>query len=165
MYLPTSRGFDEYLGIPFSQDIGLSFWATHNYHPSGPYFPSPLPLLNGTAVLEQPTDLFTIALKYAALGSNFVATNAAAKTPFMLYFPFNHIHGPNSCGARWCGQSARGPVGDATEETDWIIGEVMSTLRKSAASADTLVFFSSDNGAPQRPDGNTPLVAPSHLLS
>ena len=143
----------------------MSFWATHNYHPSGPYFPSPLPLLNGTAVLEQPTDLFTIALKYAALGSNFVATNAAAKTPFMLYFPFNHIHGPNSCGARWCGQSARGPVGDATEETDWIIGEVMSTLRKSAASADTLVFFSSDNGAPQRPDGNTPLVAPPHLLS
>ena len=59
------------------------------------------------------------------------------------YLPLNHIHGPNSCGARWCGRSARGPVGDATEETDWIVGEVMATLAASAAAKDTLVFFTS----------------------
>ena len=51
----------------------------------------------------------------------------------------------------------RGPVGDATEETDWIIGEVMTTLKASKAAKDTLVFFTSDNGAPVRPDGNQPL--------
>jgi arylsulfatase A len=55
-------------------------------------------------VLEQPADLFTIAEKYADEATSFIAENAAASTPFMLYFPFNHIHGPNSCGARWCGQ-------------------------------------------------------------
>ena len=157
IYLPTSRGFDEYLGIPFSQDIGLSFWATHDYKPSAPYFSTPLPLLNGTTVFEQPANLFTIADKYAHAATSFVASNAARAKPFMLYLPFNHIHGPNSCGARWCGQSARGPIGDATEEVDWIIGEIMSTLSAGAAAKNTLVFFTSDNGAPAHPDGNTPL--------
>ena len=105
MYLPTSRGFDKYLGIPFSQDIGMSFWDGLRT-PHQPYQPTPLPLLNGTAVLEQPADLYTIAEKYAHEATSFIAENAEAAVPFMLYFPFNHIHGPNSCGARWCGQAS-----------------------------------------------------------
>lgn len=146
------------MGIPYSQDMGTSFWDTRGYKEnSSPYYPVPLPLLNGTAVLEQPADLFTIATKYAHQACHFIATKAAAHDPFMLYLPFNHVHGPESCGARWCGQSARGPIGDATQETDWIIGEVMATLKASTAANDTLVFFTSDNGAPQRPDGNAPL--------
>eukprot|EP01052_Picozoa_sp_SAG31_P045726 SAG31_NODE_8470_length_1445_cov_1.942793_2_plen_192_part_00 len=102
MYLPTSRGFDRYLGIPFSQDIGTSFWLPVS--PRQPYQPTPLPLLNGTSVLEQPADLFTIAQKYAEAATSFISETSAASIPFMLYFPFNHIHGPNSCGLRWCGQ-------------------------------------------------------------
>ena len=156
IYLPTSRGFDHYVGIPYSQDIGTSFWACDgniprdgaycNSRPAQPYQPVPLPLLNDSSpntghVVEQPADLFTIALKYAAEAADFVATNAASSTPFLLYFPFNHIHGPQSCGARWCGQSARGPIGDATEEVDWMVGEVMTALKASAAAKDTLVFF------------------------
>lgn len=156
IYLPTSRGFDRYLGIPFSQDIGTSFWACDgniprdgaycNSRAAQPYQPVPLPLLNDSSpnaghVLEQPANLFTIAEKYAAEAVNFVTRNAAAATPFLLYFPFNHIHSPQSCGARWCGQSTRGPVGDATEEVDGMVGAVMAALKASAAAQDTLVFF------------------------
>ena len=72
---------------------------------------------------------------------------------------FNHIHAPNSCGAGFCGRSARGPIGDATEEVDWEIGEIMGAVRKpsNGIGKNTLVFFTSDNGAPMRPDGNLPL--------
>lgn len=80
-------------------------------------------------MVEQPANLFTIAVKYAAITTRFIATNAASKTPFMVYLAFNHVHGPLTCGARWCGQSARGAIGDSVEETDWVIGEVMSSLR------------------------------------
>ena len=63
--------------------------------------------------------------------------------------------------ARWCGQSKRGPIGDATEEVDWVIGEIMATIASSKAKDDTLVFFTSDNGAPQRPVTTT--LPPPHL--
>ena len=78
----------------------------------------------------------------------------AAGDPFYLYAPFNHIHAPNSCAAEWCGKSARGPVGDAVEEVDWAVGQLMAALKASGADDNTLTFFTSDNGAPLgKPDG------------
>jgi hypothetical protein len=61
------------------------------------------------------------------------------------YFPFNHIHAPSSCGQGFCGRSARGPVGDATEEVDSVIGQVMACIRAPAnqIATNTLVFFTS----------------------
>eukprot|EP00729_Bicosta_minor_P021829 gene21829-24993_t len=137
IYLPTSRGFDSYLGIPFSQDIAFKCVECVRCLLALPAY--------------ELADLFTIAMKYSKVTTEFITTNAESETPFLVYLPFNHIHGPNSCGARWCGQSKRGPIGDATEEVDWVIGEIMATIASSKAKDDTLVFFTSDNGAPQRP--------------
>lgn len=63
------------------------------------------------------------------------------------------------CVQGFCGRSARGPIGDATEELDSVVGEVMDVIRAPANKIDknTLVVFTSDNGAPMRPDGNLPL--------
>ena len=152
MYLPTSRGFDEYCGIPFSQDMGTSFWQ-----PTGkPVFqPTPLPVLNGTAIVEQPAGLHTLVARYVAFAEDFIARAAAANEPFYLYVPFNHVHAPNSCGAAWCGKASRGPVGDAVEETDWAVGQIMAALKAHGVDQNTLTFFSSDNGAPLgKPDGS-----------
>ena len=71
-YLPHRRGFDEYLGVPFSQDMGESFWGVEA--PRGVFQPTPLPLLNATAgaiarVVEQPVGLHTLVDKYE-LGLN-----------------------------------------------------------------------------------------------
>jgi len=124
----------------------------------GPYQPTPLPLLNGTTVIEQPCDLGTVTQKYAKAASEFVAT---AKSPFYLYAAFNHIHAPNSAGADFCGKSKRGAVGDSTMETDWAIGQIMNAIRERDAQDgdNTLVLFTSDNGAPLGGDnqGNEPL--------
>eukprot|EP00051_Salpingoeca_urceolata_P005718 m.76364 g.76364 ORF g.76364 m.76364 type:complete len:685 (+) comp14509_c0_seq1:50-2104(+) len=157
IYLPTSRGFDEYYGIPFSQDMGTSFWEYRA--PRAPYQPTPVPLLNGTTIVEQPVGLHTLAARYASAASNFIRQSVSKSKPFCLYLPFNHVHGPNSCSASFCGKSTRGPIGDAVEEMDWAIGQIMAALKEVGADDDTLVFFTSDNGAPLGGDqqGNLPL--------
>ena len=141
IYLPTSRGFDEYLGIPFSQDMGLSFWLTKGWKPALPYQPTPLPLLNGTTVIEQPCGLHTVVKKYSDAAVSFISANAAAKKPFYVYVPFNHVHGPNSCGADFCGKSTRGPIGDAVEEMDWSVGQIMGAIKTAGVDENTLVLF------------------------
>jgi arylsulfatase A-like enzyme len=170
-YLPTARGFDHYLGIPFSQDMGLSFWR-HTAHlvSNPPFQPVPLPLLNGTEVVEQPVGLHHLVAKYVDFATHFIEEQAGAGEPFYLYVPFNHIHSPNSCSVGFCGKTARGPVGDvsslasnppllvicgsilidclrlqAVEEMDWAVGQIMATLKSSGVDENTLTFFTSDN--------------------
>jgi arylsulfatase A-like enzyme len=58
------------------------------------------------------------------------------------------------------GRSANGPYGDAVEELDWSTGEILAALGRLGLDADTLVLWTSDNGAVQRnpPQGsNAPL--------
>eukprot|EP00469_Lotharella_globosa_P003700 CAMPEP_0167795494 /NCGR_PEP_ID=MMETSP0111_2-20121227/14475_1 /TAXON_ID=91324 /ORGANISM="Lotharella globosa, Strain CCCM811" /LENGTH=513 /DNA_ID=CAMNT_0007689185 /DNA_START=89 /DNA_END=1630 /DNA_ORIENTATION=- len=157
MYLPTSRGFDEYLGIPFSQDMGESFWGPETPHL--PFQPTALPLLNGTTIVEQPVALNTLAEKYVDKVSSFIKRMTSSDTPFFAYVAFNHIHEPNSCSAQRCNSSIRGPVGDAVQELDWAVGQIMSALESSGADNNTLTIFTSDNGAPLGNDnhGNLPL--------
>ena len=143
-FLPTNRGFGHYLGIPFSQDMGTSAWLPI---PSEPWKPVPLPLLNGTTVIEQPVDLGSLTQKYAKAAVDFVSN---APGPFYLYAAFNHVHAPNTAGSAFCGKSPQGAVGDAVEEVDWAIGQIMDAVRSRVAKEgdNTLVLFTSDNGAP-----------------
>eukprot|EP00041_Stephanoeca_diplocostata_P031706 m.993232 g.993232 ORF g.993232 m.993232 type:complete len:693 (+) comp24011_c0_seq3:213-2291(+) len=158
IYMPTSRGFDHYLGIPFSQDMGLSFWSTHGYKTEPPFFPTPLPLVHNLTIVEQPVGLHHLVKNYTSFIDQFLSTQTAS-TPFYLYVPWNHVHGPNSCSAEFCGSSPRGPIGDATQEVDAGVGEVMASLTKYGFGNNTLVFLTSDNGAPKGGDvsGNYPL--------
>eukprot|EP00040_Diaphanoeca_grandis_P037721 m.248875 g.248875 ORF g.248875 m.248875 type:complete len:416 (+) comp33866_c4_seq12:121-1368(+) len=174
-FLPTNRGFQSYLGIPFSQDMGLSWWENcvgrsnpgHAGACDPPPFipkgggggrPTPLPLMANTTVIAQPAGLYTIAQRYASAAIDFMNESSARDEPFLLYLPFNHIHGPDSCSVNTCGKSIRGPVGDATQDLDLAVGAVMDAIRGDPKIAsNTLVFFTSDNGSPQRPDGNLPL--------
>lgn len=158
-YMPTNTGFDTYLGIPFSQDMGISFWRGGQDAPfKPPFFPSPVPLVDNLTIVEQPVGLHTLAAKYTARIDEFIHQNAAAKRPFFLYVPWSHIHAPNSCGPAFCNTSTRGPVGDAVQEVDWAVGEVMASIKAAGVDDNTIVFFTSDNGAPLGGDklGNLP---------
>ena len=75
------------------------------------------------------------------LSSHFRSTDCASA--FVADVPFNHIHAPNSCAAGFCGKSARGPVGDAVEEMDWAVGEIMAALKANGVDENTLTFFTS----------------------
>ena len=154
--------------MPFSQDMGTSFWA--GQRTSYPFRPTPLPLLNGSAadglsVIEQPTDLSTLVGKYVSFASGFIQRNAKARRPWYLYVPFNHVHAPNSCNPRFCGRSPRGPVGDSVEETDWAVGEIMAAVAASGLASNTITFFTSDKCVQAALHTNTPWLIPLYLLS
>ncbi len=130
-YLPTKRGFDHYLGIPYSNDM------------------TPRPLLKDTAVVEPEADLNSLTRKYTEEATKFIRESMAGSkggSPFFLYFPHTFPHIPLGASERFRGKSPRGIYGDVLAELDWSVGEVMKTLQETGATRNTLVIFSSDNG-------------------
>ena len=147
-YLPHSRGYDRYFGIPYSCDMGESAWGAK--HRQDPFQSVPLPLLNNTAghrtvVAEQPADLRTLSSRYAAFGASFIKEQAAAKQPWFLFMSWNHVHTPQFANPQFCQSSPRGPLGDSVQEMDAAVGTVMAAVKAAGADDNTIVFFTSDN--------------------
>ncbi len=135
-FLPTRRGFDEWFGIPYSNDNGP-------LHPVTRGIPS-LPLYENEKVLELDPDQsqFTRRLTERAIG--FIERNK--DKPFFLYVPHIMPHVPIFASAKFKGTSRRGLYGDVVQELDWSVGEIMAALRKHGLDERTLVVFASDNG-------------------
>ncbi len=125
-YMPTSRGFDEYLGIPYSNDM------------------NPRPLIHNTEVVEEVANLDSLTERYTKFATNFI--RAFKDRPFFLYMPHTFPHIPLGASARFRGKSSQGLYGDVIEEIDWSVGEILASVRDSGIDKDTLIMFSSDNG-------------------
>jgi len=125
-YLPMNRGFDEYYGIPYSNDM------------------SPRVLLHNTETVEQTATLETLTPRYTERAVKFI--ESAAGAPFFLYMPHTYPHIPLAASGRFRGKSPLGMYGDVVEELDWSVGEVLGALKKTGQENNTLVLFSSDNG-------------------
>lgn len=76
---------------------------------------------------------------------NFIEKNQ--KEPFFLYFATHDIHVPRVPHSRFVGKSGMGPRGDAILQLDWTVGEVMKKLESLGLAENTMVIFTSDNGA------------------
>jgi arylsulfatase A-like enzyme len=125
-FLPTNRGFDEYYGLPYSNDM------------------SPLKLLHNTDVIENPTNLTTLAGRYTDQAVSFI--DRSKNSPFFLYLAHHIPHIPLTPSERFKGASGLGPYGDSIMELDWSVGRVLRALAANKLSDDTLVMFASDNG-------------------
>jgi arylsulfatase A len=125
-YLPTSRGFDEYFGIPYSNDM------------------SPRVLMHNKEVLEQTANLETITAQYTEQATRFITASKGGS--FFLYMPHTFPHIPLGASPKFRGKSSEGLYGDVVEEVDWSVGEVLRTIRQNGLDRNTLVLFSSDNG-------------------
>jgi arylsulfatase A len=125
-YLPTSRGFDEYFGIPYSNDM------------------TPRVLMHNTEVVEQAADLDTLTSRYTEQAIRFIHESRAA--PFFLYMPHTFPHIPLGASARFRGKSSEGLYGDVVEELDWSVGQIRQALKQNGLEQNTLVVFTSDNG-------------------
>ncbi len=66
--------------------------------------------------------------------------------PFFLYFSFHDIHVPRAPHTRFVGKSTMGLRGDAIVQMDWVVGEIINTLKRLKIERNTLVIFTSDNG-------------------
>jgi arylsulfatase A len=136
--LPTDQGFDEFFGVPYSNDM-----AQFHRKPGNKY-EFRYPMMRGTEVIEWEPDqhLLTKRLTEAAVG--FIEAHAAE--PFFVYLPHPMPHIPIYASADFEGRSPRGLYGDVIEELDWSVGEVVGALERVGVRDDTLVVFTSDNG-------------------
>ena len=137
--LPTRQGFDEYFGIPYSNDM----WP---YHPwQGTVFNFPvLPLLDNETIIDTLEDQSMITTQYTERAVSFIDKNK--DKPFFLYVPHSMPHVPLYVSEKFKGKSDRGLYGDVIEEIDWSTGEILNALERNGLTNNTLVIFTSDNG-------------------
>ena len=154
-FLPTRQGFDEWFGLPYSNDMGpAADGVKSNFGdslPAGPANPQPpLPLMRGETVVQRvratnQTELVTL---YTGQALRFIAAHRDG--PFFLYLAHNAVHFPLYPGERFRGKSQNGLYGDWVEEMDWSVGEVLNALRTQGLAEKTFVLFTSDNGGTAR---------------
>ena len=141
-FLPTRQGFDYYYGIPYSNDMGTEQFD----------FNPPLPLLQNEEVIEAPAVQSNLTKRYTAEAIQFIEKNKDG--PFFLYLPHTFPHDPLFASEDFLGKSNNGIYGDAIEELDWSTGEILNTINKLGIDDNTLVIFTSDNGASSHFGGN-----------
>ena len=158
-FLPTRHGFDQYFGIPYSNDMGRQLMGPNRVkkvaeklgikesevdRKQGISNP-PLPLLENEEVLQEQPDQAALTERYVQEAVRFIKTNQ--DQPFFLYFAHMYVHLPIYVPKPYLDRSQNGAYGAAVEHVDWSIGVLMDTLKKLDLEEDTLVIFTSDNGS------------------
>ena len=147
-FLPLQHGFDEYLGLPYSNDM----WPhLPDYLPEGAKnkrsnFP-PLPLFDGNEIVDADVDgadQAELTVKYTQRSVAFIEANKGQ--PFFLYLPHTMVHVPLYVSKRFEGKSKSGLFGDVMMEIDWSVGQIMDAVDRNGLSENTLIIFTSDNG-------------------
>lgn len=136
-FLPTNNGFDEYFGLPYSNDM----WP---HHPTADF--PPLPLIEGdeTKKIVDWDDMHQLTTWYAEHAVSFIERNR--DRPFFLYLAHNMPHVPLGVSDKFQGKSQQGMYGDVIEEIDWSVGQVLDALERTGNEENTLVIFTCDNG-------------------
>lgn len=149
-FLPTRHGFDEYFGLPYSNDM----WPFHPDYVDLPPeaaqrkrgYPD-LPLIEGGRVVIQPVTAAhqaRLTTWYTERAVDFIARHR--DRPFFLYVPHAMPHVPLFVSEKFKGKSRAGLYADVIREIDWSVGRILQALRRHRLDARTLVIFSSDNG-------------------
>jgi arylsulfatase A len=136
-FLPTHHGFDEYFGLPYSNDM----WPRH---PETPKAYPDLPLIEGERVVAYDPDQTQLTTWYTERAVRFIEKNK--DRPFFLYVPHSMVHVPLFVSDKFKGKSQRGLFGDVVMEIDWSVGQILGTLRRLELDKNTMVIFCSDNG-------------------
>jgi len=136
-FLPLNNGFDEYLGIPYSNDMWPNHPTSKNYYP-------PLPLIEGDHVVETNPDQSQFTTEFTKRTIQFIQKNKSK--PFFIYLAHPMAHVPLFVSDKFKGKSQQGLYGDVMMEIDWSVGQIMKTLQELNLEENTLVIFTSDNG-------------------
>lgn len=154
--LPTYQGFDSYYGIPYSNDmwidpankladdIVLREGVTMQELQSGVTRKNVVPLMRDEEIIEYPCDQNTVTKRYTEEAIRFIKSES--EKPFFLYLPHTMVHLPLHVSKDFQGRTDK-LIWDAIEEVDWSVGEILKTLRAEGIAENTLVVFTSDNGA------------------
>jgi arylsulfatase A-like enzyme len=138
-FLPNEHGFEDYFGIPYSNDM----WPLHPQQ--GPVFNfKALPLLENGQVLDTLTDQSQLTTQLTQRAVSFI--HAKKDQPFFLYVAHPQPHVPLYVSEKFKGKSKNGLYGDVIMELDWSVGEILNALKVNGLEEDTMVIFTSDNG-------------------
>ncbi|XP_029311793.1 arylsulfatase G [Cottoperca gobio] len=161
-YGPTNRGFDYYLGIPYSNDMGCTDTPGYNWPPcppcdsSGPqvirlkrsvhggcYSKVGLPLIENSSIVQQPLDLWTLTEQYkSCCNQDYTQCKVQYRQPYLLYIALAHMHVPLAPPL----PPDDGKVYTASlREMDSLVGAVKSASDDTDKD-NTLIWFTGDNG-------------------
>ncbi len=171
-HMPTDQGFDEFYGIPFSNDmfignqhtfskdvVFLEGWTLEQAkgdqektkkggigqaRKNGLAYK--VPLVEGCEIVEYPCDQATLTRRYFDRAIEFAKKNAEADQPFFTYVTPAMPHIPLFASEQFRGKSARGLYGDCIEELDWNVGRLLDALDEAGISENTIIIYTSDNG-------------------
>lgn len=168
-FLPLRHGFDEFYGLPYSNDMWplnprmplgdnpdprhfaireralmTGFANQGRPFPAGGGFPIPLPLYSGEKVVEYNPDQTKLTTSYTEHALDFISKNK--DRPFFLYVAHAMPHVPLFVSDKFKGKSKRGLYGDVMEEIDWSVGKILQKLKELEIDEKTLVVYTSDNG-------------------
>ena len=154
--LPTYQGFDSYYGVPYSNDMwidpanklakelmvreGLNKEEVQAGHKKRNW----VPLMRGEEVIEYPANQKTLTKRYTEESIKFITKNK--DNPFFLYLPHTMVHLPLAVSKEFEGRTGK-LIWDAIEEVDWSVGQILKTVKDLGIGDNTLVVFTSDNGA------------------
>ena len=125
-YLPLQHGFDEYFGIPYSNDMESIVY------------------MRGNEVESYKVKQQYITKTYTKEVQKFITKNK--DNSFFLYIAHSMPHVPLYASEEFIGTSKRGLYGDVVQELDWSVGQILKSLREHGILENTLIVFSSDNG-------------------
>ena len=147
-FLPPNQGFDEYFGIPYSNDM----WP---FHPNVRHLPMAerlkrwphLPLYEGTKIINPQVmaeDQVHLTTRLAERAVCFIEQHR--DKPFFIYLPNPQPHVPLFVSKKHNGKSERGLFGDVISEIDWGVGQIIDALKSNGIDEQTCLVFTSDNG-------------------
>ena len=160
--LPTSRGFDEWYGIPRTYDE--AFWTSTNE--TGSLWPSVGNTQGWNAKLVPPEPIYdarkgerppqvgaldvnnrrTMEAEITNRAVDFIKRNASTGKPFFAYVSFSLMHFPTLPGPDFAGKTGNGDWADCLAEMDFRTGQILDAIKQAGIEDNTLVIFTSDNG-------------------
>jgi len=139
VFLPPNHGFDEFFGIPYSNDME----PTNTF--GGTVWPN-LPLHDRYSTVEFNPDQRYLTKRFTERSVDFITRNADADKPFFLYLAHAMPHTPLFVSDSFQNQSPNGLYSDVMSEIDWSVGEVLRVLQEKGIANNTLIIYTSDNG-------------------
>ena len=146
---PTARGFDYYFGIPASLDMVPYVYVENDMatavpdriieNSGGKAFWRKGPIAPDFKHIEVLSKLTEKAVGFIERQSD--------DNPFFLYFPLTAPHKPIMPDKNFQGKSGLNEWGDFVLQVDWTVGQVLKALKRKGLEENTLIIFTSDNGA------------------
>lgn len=146
-FMPNNQGFDFYYGVPYSNDMDKHYYKRKNFQSP------PLPVFKNEELVEEGPNQDSLTIMWTNSAVDYIHKNR--EQPFFLYLAHNMPHRPWHVSGNFKGSSSHGLYGDAIQELDWSMGEIINALKKDGILKNTIVIFTSDNGPAPRKNGGS----------